>query len=361
MSLRVEGLSRSWKGYGLRDINLEISPGEYFVLLGPTGAGKTLLLEAIMGIQRLDAGKISLNEKDLTSVPTEKRGIGYVPQQSHLFPHMTVRQNVEFGLRIRGDPAGAVRSRSDRVLGELGILGLAERAPNSLSGGEAQKAALARVMAIEPPLVLLDEPLGAIDAETRQTLRDYLKGKQSGSGTSFLHVTHDQVEAFGMADRIALMRGGGIVQSGLPKELFSKPRDEFVARFLGYENIFRGKVARLPDRVTAVDVGGVPIMLSQGEVERLPAAEPQCVIGIGADGITMSASECTGSVNCLRGIIDDYIDLGTVIKVSIRTDKGLVFHAVETSCAFIEKGLDRGKAVWLSFALESVRVLSAEQ
>jgi molybdate/tungstate transport system ATP-binding protein len=364
MSLRVSGLSRSWKGYWLRDINLEIDPGEYFVLLGPTGAGKTLLLESLMGIHRIDTGKVTLNGADITDVPTEKRGIGYIPQQSHLFPHMTVRQNVEFGLKIRGASANALRSRADRVLGELGILSLADRAPASLSGGETQKVALARVMAIEPALILLDEPLSAIDTETRQTLRDYLKGKQSDSGTSFLHVTHDQVEAFSMANRIALIRDGVIVQTGSPKEIFTKPKDEFVARFLGYENIFRGKAARSANGLLEVDVSGIAIKASLGAVwtgMHTKEGAFECVLGVRTDGIAISDAPCPEPINCFKGVIEDYADLGSIIKASIRTDKGLTFHAIETTNAFIANGLDRRKTVWVSFTPEFVRILSIDK
>jgi len=363
MSLRVDGLSREWKGYRLRDINLEIGAGEYFVLLGPTGAGKTLLLESIMGIHRLDSGKVTLNGMDITELPTERRGIGYVPQQSHLFPHMTVRQNVGFGLRVRGTAADVARSRVGELLDELGILGLADRAPVSLSGGEIQKVALARVMAIEPSLVLLDEPLGAIDAETRQSLRDYLKEKQSSSGMSFLHVTHDQVEAFSMADRVALMRDGEIVQTGSPKEIFSNPKDEFVARFLGYENIFRGRATLSSDGCLEIEAGGEVIKSPLGVAgigAPMNGRPFQSVIGVRTDGIVISTGDCPKSANCFHGVIEDYVDLGSLIKSSIRTDRGLVFHALETTSAFIGKGYDLGKEVWISFASDSVRILSVE-
>ncbi len=362
MSLSIMGLNRSCKGLSLKDIQIEVKSGEYFVLLGPTGAGKTMLLETIMGIRRPDSGKIVLNGVEITDLPTERRGIGYVPQQSLLFPHMTVRQNVEFGLKIRGTPAATLKVRADRVLTELGILNLADRMPVSLSGGETQKVALARVMVIEPRLVLLDEPLSAIDPETRQALRDYLKGKQSETGTSFLHVTHDQVEAFSMANQIALIKGGMIMQTGSPKEIFSKPKNEFVARFLGYENIFRGQAARRADGLLDIDIGGGAIVVSAGAAEQRASignGKVQCVLGLRTDEIAISDSPDSNTINVFQGVIEDYADLGSIVKVGIRAEKGPVFHVTLTANAFISGSLDRGKKVWISFSPNSIKVLSA--
>ncbi len=360
MSLKIEGVNRSCGDLSLKDIRLEVRSGEYFVILGPTGAGKTMLLETIMGIHRQESGRILLDGLDITDIPTERRGIGYVPQQSLLFPHMTVRRNVEFGLRIRGMPAAQLRAKTDRVLAELGILDLSDRFPASLSGGEMQKVALARVMAIEPRLVLLDEPLSATDPETRQMLRDYLKRRQSEAGTSFLHVTHDQIEAFSIANRIAVMRDGMIMQTGSPKEIASNPKNEFVARFLGYENIFNGQVVRCSNGLLEVDVGGAIIKASAGGSGWRGCGEGEalkCVFGIRSDDIHITNPDVE-SENLFKGIVEGYADLGAIVKVSVRIDRGHIFHVVLMANAFIGANLDRGKTVWIAFNSRSVKVLS---
>jgi len=356
MSLSVAGVNRSCGGVSLKDIRLEIRSGEYFVLLGPTGAGKTMLLETIMGIRRQDSGRIVLDGADITDVPTERRGIGYVPQQSLLFPHMSVRRNVEFGLRIRSTSVAEMRARTDCVLAELGMLGLADRSPASLSGGETQKAALARAMVIEPRIVLLDEPLSAMDPETRQTLRDYLKRKQAEAGTSFLHVTHDQIEAFSMANQIALIRGGTIMQTGSPREIFSSPKNEFVARFIGYENIFEGQPAHGADGLIAVDIGGAVIKAPAGSAM---GEGSRCVLGIRADEIAISEAPDRESANSLKGTVEGYAELGAIVKVSVRIETGALILGALMATAFIGAGLDRGKTVWISFSPCAVKILSA--
>jgi len=356
MSLSVAGVNRSCGGVSLKDIRLEIRSGEYFVLLGPTGAGKTMLLETIMGIRRQDSGKIVLDGADITDMPTERRGIGYVPQQSLLFPHMSVRRNVEFGLRIRSAPMAEMRARTDSVLAELGMLGLADRSPASLSGGETQKAALARAMVIEPRIVLLDEPLSAMDPETRHTLRAYLKRKQAEAGTSFLHVTHDQIEAFSMANRMALIRGGIIMQTGSPREIFSSPKNEFVARFLGYENIFEGQQAPGADGLISVDIGGAVIKAPAGSAK---GEGSRCVLGIRADEIAISEEPDRESANSLKGIIEGYAELGAIVKVSVRIEMGALILVALMVNAFIGAGLDRGKTVWISFSPGSVKIIAA--
>ena len=175
MGLKLEHLSKAWNGFALRDINLEVADGEYLALLGPNGAGKTLLLETIVGFYKPDNGRILLDSNDLTALPPEKRRMGYVPQNCMLFPHMRVRQNVEFGLKMRGITEDQRKKTTEEVLRLMGLTSLAEKLPITLSGGEKQKVALARVLAFEPKIILLDEPLESIDEESSRTTKVELK------------------------------------------------------------------------------------------------------------------------------------------------------------------------------------------
>jgi molybdate/tungstate transport system ATP-binding protein len=238
-SLRVEGLSRRWPGFALADINLEVAEGEYFVLLGPTGSGKTLFLDTLMGFYRPDEGRLSYRGRDVTNVPPESRGIGYVPQSDTLFPHLSVRGNVEFGLKMRRVPEIERAAKVEEVSEELGIGHLLDRTPRYLSGGESQKTQLARALVTEPGLLLLDEPLSSIDAHAQGELMILLRRINRARGVSVIHVTHSHLEARTLAGEMGVMMGGQLVQSGKVDEVYGSPATPEAARFLGFENLFR--------------------------------------------------------------------------------------------------------------------------
>jgi len=237
-SLRVEGLSRRWPGFALVDIDVEVAEGEYFVLLGPTGSGKTLFLDTLMGFYRTDEGKLCYRGRDVTSLPPEARGIGYVPQSDTLFPHLSVRGNVEFGLRMRGAPERERAAKVEEVSEELGIRHLLDRKPRYLSGGEGQKTQLARALVTEPGLLLLDEPLSSIDAHAQGELMSLLRRINRARGVSVIHVTHSHLEARTLAGVMGVMMGGRLVQSGRVNEVYGSPATPEAARFLGFENLF---------------------------------------------------------------------------------------------------------------------------
>jgi molybdate/tungstate transport system ATP-binding protein len=242
LNLKIETISKSWRDFRLTDINLEIGSGDYFVILGPTGSGKTLLIETLMGFHSLEKGRIWLDGKDISSMPPEKRCFGYVPQNCMLFPHMSVQHNIEFGLKMRGLGDTNRKERVRQMLDLFDLEPLANRLPMTLSGGEKQKVALARALVIMPKLVLLDEPLSFLDAETKRGLREYLRKINRDYRMTVIHVTHDQVEALSLANKIAVMKNGRIEQVGNAREVFSSPRSAFVAKFLGYENIFKARL-----------------------------------------------------------------------------------------------------------------------
>jgi molybdate/tungstate transport system ATP-binding protein len=350
LGLRLEHLSKAWNGFALRDISLDVADGEYFALLGPNGAGKTLLLETIMGFHKPDAGRVLLDSRDVTNVPPERRSIGYVPQNCMLFPHMRVRQNVEFGLKMRGVTEHDRERVVYHVLMLMGLTSLAEKFPMRLSGGERQKVVLARVLAVEPKAILLDEPLASIDDESSRVIKEELKRIHRDLKVTVIHVTHNQMEAFSLAQRVAVMNCGQIVQIGTAKSLLSSPADEFVARLLGYENIFKGKLVKHDMRLAFLDVGGRVIRADRD------VKDGECIIGIRPEDVSLSVMPVSSSdMNVFRGIVVDCVDLGPIVSVSV--DVGFKVKATVAKGSFLEFNLDRGKEVWLSFKFGSVKLL----
>lgn len=227
----IRGLSMSLKGFQIGEIDLDIYEGEYFGLLGSTGAGKTLLIKCIAGIRAPDKGKILVNGTDIVSLPPEKRRIGFVPQDYRLFPHLTVEENIEFGLRSRNSS-----NSKDSVKDLMELVGVSHiskrQCTNCLSGGEKQKVALARALATNPKLLLLDEPLGSLDTQTNKRLRSELKKIHDQIGTTTIHITHNFEEALDLTDRIAIMNNGKIIQVGKPTQVLEKPNSNFIEEFV---------------------------------------------------------------------------------------------------------------------------------
>jgi len=217
----------------LDDVSLEIPPGSLTALLGPSGSGKSTLLRIIAGLEQPDAGTVEIDGTDATSIPPQRRQIGFVFQHYAAFKHMTVRDNVAFGLRIRKEPKDRIRERVDELLGVVGLAGYHERYPSQLSGGQRQRMALARALAVEPRVLLLDEPFGALDAKVRAELREWLRRLHDEVHVTTVLVTHDQEEAMAIADHIAVMDRGRIEQFGGPTELYDNPANGFVMSFLG--------------------------------------------------------------------------------------------------------------------------------
>ena len=240
MVIQVRDLSITLGEFSLKSIYLRVEEGEYFVILGPTGAGKTVLVECIVGLHAPDAGSVLLDGNDVTSLRPEHRNVAYVPQDYCLFPNMTVARNIGFGLRLRKRPEAEIDLRVAELARMLHIEGLLGRHPLTLSGGEKQRVALARALAIEPRVLLLDEPLAAVDERTRERLCEELKAVQRELGTTTIHVSHNFEETLAVADHIGVFDDGVIRQIGTPFEVFHRPGDEFVASFVGCENIIEG-------------------------------------------------------------------------------------------------------------------------
>jgi len=244
MSIVLEDLTKRYAGHPVvNGVSLEVGDGELFVLLGSSGSGKSTLLRMIAGLSEVDAGRVLLHGRDVTELPPARRGVGFVFQSYALFRGMSVAQNVEFALAVRGTPADQRRRRRDELLELVGLAGLGGRMPRQLSGGQQQRVALARALAHQPEVLLLDEPFGALDAKVRVDLRRTIREIQRELGITTLFVTHDQEEAFELADRLAVLSFGRLLEAGPPDELYLRPETEFVATFLGTANLMVGEAA----------------------------------------------------------------------------------------------------------------------
>ena len=243
-NLVLDGISKSFGGVtALRDVSLEIADGEFFTLVGPSGCGKTTTLRAVAGFETPNRGTVRFGDREMSAVPPEDRDVGVVFQSYALFPHMSVAENVAYGLRFRETPGG--QSTEERVAALLDLVDLAgfgERDPDELSGGQQQRVALARALAPGPEVLLLDEPMSALDARLRQTLRTQVKRIQSELDITTVYVTHDQEEALAVSDRLAVMHDGRVEQVGTPEDVYRRPETRFVASFLGNNNVFDGEV-----------------------------------------------------------------------------------------------------------------------
>ena len=271
----------------LNGVNLTMAPGEFVALLGPSGCGKTTALRALAGLEQVTSGSIRINGADVVDTPVNKRDIGMVFQSYSLFPHMTVTQNIEFGLEMRHVNAASRRRRSAEALDLVGLGQLGDRYAHQLSGGQQQRVALARALVTRPRVLLRDEPLSALDAKVRVQLREEIRKIQTELGITTLFVTHDQEEALAVADRVAVMRAGSIEQIGTPEELYRAPATDFVAEFVGISNRIDGVVSagsvtvlghRLPLVKTDVADGPVRVFVRPEDISLAPAGIPASVV-----------------------------------------------------------------------------------
>jgi putative spermidine/putrescine transport system ATP-binding protein len=258
-AVRLSGIRRVYGDVvAVGGVDLDIGAGEFFTLLGPSGSGKTTTLRVIAGFERPDAGRVELQGVDVTRVAPFQRAVNTVFQDYALFPHMTVAENVEYGLRVKGTPRRERRERVEEVLGRVRLPGLGDRKPAQLSGGQRQRVALARAIVNRPPVLLLDEPLGALDLKLRQEMQSFLQALQRDLGITFVYVTHDQEEALTMSDRLAVFNAGQIEQVGSPADVYEHPQTEFVAGFVGVSNVLVRDGRRFtirPEKIRMVDEG----------------------------------------------------------------------------------------------------------
>ena len=328
-------------------ISLEIPRGSFFALLGPSGCGKTTTLRMVGGFEEPTEGRIFLGDQDVVGLPPYKRDVNTVFQSYALFPHMSVEDNIAFGLERKGVPKGEVKSRVAEMLELVGLSGLGKRRPKQLSGGQQQRVALGRALVNQPRVLLLDEPLGALDLKLRKQMQLELKRIQHEIGLTFVHVTHDQEEAMTMADSIAVMNQGRIEQLGPPEELYERPATAFVAGFLGASNLLPGTVEG-PDAVR----------LETGELVRadVDGRTGKVAAGVRPEKITLGAG---GGVNELPGTISESAYIGVATQVVVRTGAGIV-HVFAQNVDAGGRVPPPGTNVILSWAPESTFVVAAE-
>ncbi|MCS7006045.1 MAG: ABC transporter ATP-binding protein [Thermoleophilia bacterium] len=294
------------------DVSLEVPSGSFFALLGPSGCGKTTTLRMIGGFEEPTAGRIYLGDEDVVGLPPYKRDVNTVFQSYALFPHMTIEENVGFGLERRGVPKDERAARVAEILELVGLADVGKRKPRQLSGGQQQRVALARALVNQPRVLLLDEPLGALDLKLRKQMQLELKRIQHEVGITFIHVTHDQEEAMTMADRIAVMNRGRIEQLGPPQELYERPATAFVAGFLGVSNLLPGTVE-----------GPGAIRLDSGDLVRadVDGRSGRVSAGVRPEKITLGAE---GGENRLEGTVAESAYIGVATQIVVRTKAGVV-------------------------------------
>jgi putative spermidine/putrescine transport system ATP-binding protein len=311
-------------------VDLAVEEGEFFTLLGPSGSGKTTLLRLVAGFERPDRGRIELGDRDVTSLPPHLRETNTVFQDYALFPHMTVAENIGYGLRVKGMPRSDRRERVERALRMVRLTGLDQRRPSQLSGGQRQRVALARAVVNEPQVLLLDEPLGALDLKLRQEMQLELKRIQKQVGITFVYVTHDQEEALTMSDRVAVMAQGAIEQVGPPAEVYERPATEFVAGFIGISNLLERDGVRFVVRPEKLR------MLLDGE-DAAPGTRVE------------------------PGTVEQVVYVGVSTRYVVRLDRGEQLVAVRQNVeAAGQDTRSEGRRVRLAWAPEHVFVLERE-
>lgn len=346
--IRIEDVSRDWKQFKLDHVNLEVEEGEYFMIIGPSGSGKTMLLETIAGMWNVDSGRIYMNGRDVTNLPPEERGVGFVYQNYMLFPHKTVFENIAFGLNIRRVEKDEINLRVEEMMNLMGISHLADCLPRTLSGGEQQRTALARALIIYPKVMLMDEPLSALDRVTREDSHELLKDLHSKFDTTFIHVSHNLEEALMLADCIALMRNGRISQVGTSTEVFRKPADKFVADFVGVENIIEGVASETKEKLTVVDTGNIVLYSVEQKKGKVH-------VTVRPEDIILSSKRVTTSArNVFEGKIKEISDRGALIRLKIDVGEPLIVFLTRQS--FLDMELNVGKTVWAEFKATAVHL-----
>jgi spermidine/putrescine transport system ATP-binding protein len=328
-------------------ISVDVPRGAFFAFLGPSGCGKTTTLRMIGGFEEPTSGRILLGEHDVVGLPPYKRDVNTVFQSYALFPHMSIEDNVGFGLERKGVAKGERRGRVDEILALVGLEGYAKRKPRQLSGGQQQRVALARALVNQPRVLLLDEPLGALDLKLRKQLQLELKRIQHEVGITFVHVTHDQEEAMTMADAIAVMNKGRIEQLGPPQELYERPATAFVASFLGISNLLPGVIE-----------GADAVRLDSGEVirARVNGQTGRVSAGVRPEKIRLGP----GGENELAGTVSETAYIGVATQIVVRTEAGIVHVFAQN----IDTGAGipaPGSAVTLSWSPEATFVVAPDE
>jgi len=341
--IELENLSVNLRTFRLESLSLRIAPGEFFMIVGPSGAGKTILLESIAGLRSLAGGRVRIRGLDVTPLPPERRNVALVYQEYALFPHMNVERNIRWGLRFAALPDDA---HVHRLIDLLKLKPLLGRSPETLSGGEQQRVALARALAVKPSVLLLDEPLSALDPSFREDLRDYLAEINRG-GMTLVMVSHDFGEVLSLGNRVAVISDGVLQQVGDVRSVFRAPANRSVAEFVGMKNLFPASI-RGTDAVTE---GGATLLLGKA------AASGERLLGIRPEDVVIGAEHPGDSRNAFQGKVVSIVPRGMAFEVIMRTDGGMRITARVLSSALLSGGVAVGGEYWASFSPDSVHVL----
>ena len=323
-AIEVKNLVKTYGDvYALKNVDLNIADGEYFVLLGPSGGGKTTLLRSIGGFIRPDSGTVDIKGKNVDDLPPDKRPTSMVFQGFALFPHMSVSENIGYGLKLQSIEKDIIETKVSRMMDLVGLTGLSKRKPHELSGGQQQRVQLARALILENDVLLLDEPLSALDAQLRKDMCIELKRLQKTVGISFVHVTHNQEEAMSVADRIAIIADGEMIEQGTPKEIYSNPRKKFTAEFIGEKNIFNGKILEFTKEKIIVDIDGASIEVANNNYN---ISKSQNVsLSIKSESIQITKDKDTkpeNQKNSIKGNVSEITFLGQFVRYLVLLNSG---------------------------------------
>ncbi|MDR2983636.1 MAG: ABC transporter ATP-binding protein [Nocardiopsaceae bacterium] len=352
-AIQLTGVSKDFHASGevinaVREMDLQIRESEFFSMLGPSGCGKTTTMRMIAGFEDPTTGTVWLQGKDVTSDPPNKRDVNMVFQCYALFPHMTVFENVAFGLRRRQVPKNEITTKVGEMLEIVDLSGRENRRPRELSGGQQQRVALARALVNHPKALLLDEPLGALDLKLRQAMQVELKRIQREVGITFVYVTHDQGEALTMSDRIAVMNDGLIEQLASPREIYEHPASRFVAGFIGTSNLLTGAAAKVGDREAVIEVSADErVIVPFRDVAVVPGATLE--VTVRPEKIELGTQPPPAGFCALRGTVKEVVYLGTSTNFTIATTIGAEIVVFQQNTASASDVIARGDGVWLSW------------
>jgi spermidine/putrescine transport system ATP-binding protein len=357
--IEIQSVTKRFGAFTAVDaVSLDVRAGEFLTLLGPSGCGKTTLLRMISGFETPDAGSIRIEGRDVTHLPPYRRNVNQVFQSYALFPHLSVRDNIAFGLRMQKTPKDEARRRVEEVVDLVALGGFEDRMPHQLSGGQRQRVALARAIVPSPSVLLLDEPLSALDAKLRRQMQVELKRLQKRLGMTFVFVTHDQEEALTMSDRVVILDRGRIVQTGTPTEIYHRPGSAFVADFIGEANLLRVELSgREGEAVRVRADGGLELRVPAAA---WPAGATKALLLVRPEKLCVSKRPIEGAENLFQATITEEIFQGAFDHLVLKTEVGATLSAVVPNESAIIEALHEGDRVWCGLHFDDMVIVPAE-